>query len=195
MRLHGLLKEIEATNPFWSRKLRDAGINAADIRTLADLPRLPTTTKQDLAVDQAAHPPYGTNLTYPRARYCRMHQTSGTTGQPLRWLDTRADWDWFMACWSQIFRMVGLRSDDILAFLENVESLQGRWETDLQDVRTVRAVDERLQRVIGSHLSAQRAASEGLAVAAQPLPADIAALSRAVIVQCSPCGDMWIASA
>ena len=49
----------------------------------------PFTTKAELVADQAEHPPYGSNLTYPLDRYSRLHQTSGTsTGRPLRWLDT-----------------------------------------------------------------------------------------------------------
>ena len=30
--------------------------------------------------DQAAHPPYGSNLTYPLDHYVRLHQTSGSGG-------------------------------------------------------------------------------------------------------------------
>ena len=43
----------------------------------------PLTTKQEFAADQAANPPYGTNLTEPLERYTRCHQTSGTNGAPL----------------------------------------------------------------------------------------------------------------
>ena len=49
--------------------------------------RLPLTTKAELVTDQSAHPPFGTNLTYPLERYVRVHQTSGTSGAPLRWLE------------------------------------------------------------------------------------------------------------
>src|SRR5271156_2777360 len=41
------------------------------------------TTKQELIDDQAANPPYGTNLTFPLERYTRFCQTSGTSGHPL----------------------------------------------------------------------------------------------------------------
>ena len=39
--------------------------------------------------DQELNPPFGTNLTYPLERYTQLWQTSGTTGPPLRVLDTR----------------------------------------------------------------------------------------------------------
>jgi phenylacetate-CoA ligase len=38
--------------------------------------------------DQAAHGPFGHNLTYPLEQYVRFHQTSGTTGVPLKVPDT-----------------------------------------------------------------------------------------------------------
>ena len=51
--------------------------------------RMPFTTKDELARDQRAQPPYGSTLTYPVSAYTRFHQTSGTGGRPLIWLDTR----------------------------------------------------------------------------------------------------------
>ena len=52
--------------------------------------------------DQAASPPFGTNLTYPLDRYTRLHQTSGSSGtQPLRWLDTAESWEWWERAWAE----------------------------------------------------------------------------------------------
>ena len=97
------------------------------IRILEDFRRLPLSTKQELVDDQHDHPPYGTNLTYPLTRYCRLHQTSGTTGTPMRWLDTPRCWDWLMGCWAQIYRIVGLREDDVLAFPFSFGPFIGFW--------------------------------------------------------------------
>jgi len=47
-----------------------------------DFARLPLTSKRELVDDQAAHAPFGSNLTYALERYVRLHQTSGTTGAP-----------------------------------------------------------------------------------------------------------------
>ena len=82
-----LLDRVLESNTFYKNKLEQAGITTSDdIRTLDDLYKLPFTTKQELSADQEATPPYGTNLTFTRDQYTRIHQTSGTTGQPLRWL-------------------------------------------------------------------------------------------------------------
>jgi len=56
---------LSGRNPFYSVCLR-SGVRFAE---------LPFTTKQELVDDQAEHPPFGTNLTYPVERYVRIHQT------------------------------------------------------------------------------------------------------------------------
>jgi phenylacetate-CoA ligase len=87
-RLRSLVAELIPANRFYTRKLQDAGagFDVASLREFSK--RFPFTTKPELAADQLAAPPFGTNLTYPLERYTRFHQTSGTGGAPLRWLDT-----------------------------------------------------------------------------------------------------------
>ena len=72
------------------------------------LAALPLTRKAELLADQEAHPPYGTNLGAPLDRFVRLHQTSGTTGRPLRWLDTAESWGWFVRCWRQVYVGAGI---------------------------------------------------------------------------------------
>lgn len=126
-RLVELLSVVAKSNPFWQRKYSAAGVDPASIRGLEDLARLPCCTKQELVDDQNAHPPFGTNLSFPRLRYHRLHQTSGTTGRPMRWLDTADSWDWLMSCWSQMFRIAGLRPEDVLAFPFSFGPFIGFW--------------------------------------------------------------------
>jgi len=73
---------------------------------------IPYTTKQQLVDDQANHPPFGTNLTFPIENYTRIHQTSGTAGKPILWLDTPESWDWWLRCWAEVFKGAGIRSGD-----------------------------------------------------------------------------------
>lgn len=126
-RLRTLLDAVVPANPFWTRKFKAAGVDPASIRSLDDLPRLPFTEKGELVADQAAHPPYGSNLTYPLTRYARMHQTSGTTGQPLRWLDTPESWSWILGCWSWHFGFAGLAEGDSVAFPFSFGPFIGFW--------------------------------------------------------------------
>src|SRR5213593_771969 len=73
---------------------------------------IPFTTKQQLVEDQAKNPPFGTNLTLPIENYTRIHQTSGTAGKPILWLDTQESWDWWLRCWCEVFKGAGVRRGD-----------------------------------------------------------------------------------
>lgn len=127
-RLKDMLVPVMRDNPFYRDKLSGAGLSSpGDVRTLDDYRRLPFTTKAELSADQDAHPPYGTNLTYPPRDYIRVHQTSGTTGSPLRWLDTRKSWDWFAGCWRRVFDGAGVTSEDRLFFAFSFGPFIGFW--------------------------------------------------------------------
>ncbi|MEP7105105.1 MAG: phenylacetate--CoA ligase family protein, partial [Chloroflexota bacterium] len=94
-RLRAGLPKVLKSNRFYRGRLH--GVRGWD-----DFERLPFTTKADLAADQAAEPPFGTNLTFPLDRYVRLHQTSGSSGQsPLRWLDTAESWEWWRSIWAE----------------------------------------------------------------------------------------------
>ncbi|MEK7859882.1 MAG: hypothetical protein AAB284_00835 [Chloroflexota bacterium] len=110
-RLRAMLTEVLAGDRFYQRKLLAAGVRSAD-DTLDRWSEMPFTTKDELVADQAEHPPYGTNLTYPLERYVRVHQTSGTTGRPLRILDTADSWRWWTDIWSLIYRAAGVTAAD-----------------------------------------------------------------------------------
>src|SRR5207248_9332108 len=94
---------------------------------VADLRRLPFTTKAELLADQAVKQPYGDNHWLPRERYVRLHQTSGTSGPPLRWLDTAESWAWLLGCWEKMFRIAGLRPGDRLFFPFSFGPFLGFW--------------------------------------------------------------------
>lgn len=124
-RLFDLLRHLQRDNPFYRRKL--AGGSTAGPPDVAGLARLPFTTKAELAEDQRSHAPWGTNLTFPLQAYVRLHQTSGTTGQPLLWLDTRESWQWFLDCWRAVYRAAGLRPGDRVFFAFSFGPFIGFW--------------------------------------------------------------------
>ena len=130
-KLRDLLRTLWQRNPFWTAKLAAAGLGPeSGSLDLESFRRLPLTTKHELVADQTEHPPYGTNLTFPLKDYVRLHQTSGTTGRPMRWLDTAASWDWFMGCWSQIYDAVGLGrggAEEVVAFPFSFGPFIGFW--------------------------------------------------------------------
>lgn len=117
-KLQAMMTELWGKNRFYSSKWKAAGVEPRDIRSLDDLARLPLTTKSELMEDQAANGPFGTNLTYPVEHYTRLHQTSGTTGVPLKVLDTQDSWDWWAKCWAHVLAGSGVDASDrvFLAF-------------------------------------------------------------------------------
>ncbi|MFO0967904.1 MAG: AMP-binding protein [Gemmataceae bacterium] len=123
-KLRRLLAALIAANVFYGRKLVQTGINEP---TEDAFRRLPPTTKHELLADQEVSPPYGTNLTYPLERYVRLHQTSGTKGTPLRWLDTQESWDWMLGCWRRIFALTGVKPGDRLFFPFSFGPFLGFW--------------------------------------------------------------------
>jgi phenylacetate-CoA ligase len=125
-RVRELLRVALPGNRFYSRKLGNLAPN--DIRTPADFAKLPFTTKAELAADQAEHPLYGSALSFPFERYCRLHQTSGTsTGRPLRWLDTPESWEWLLGCWRVSFPFMDLTARDIIFFPFSFGPFLGFW--------------------------------------------------------------------
>jgi phenylacetate-CoA ligase len=127
VRLCELVRTTGQRNPFYAAKWKSAGVSAAEIRSCDDLHRLPFTTKSEIVADQAAHPPYGSNLASPLSEYIRLHQTSGTTGEPMRWLDTRQTWDWMLGCWAQLFTLMELEPRDRLLFAFSFGPFLGFW--------------------------------------------------------------------
>src|SRR5882757_5064070 len=114
--LRSLLAELFPGNKFYSRKFNSAGITF-DVASLEDFSaRFPFTTKSELAEDQRLNPPFGSNLTYPLECYTRYHQTSGTSGAPLRWLDTPESWEAMLETWMEIFRLAGVKPGDRILF-------------------------------------------------------------------------------
>lgn len=122
-KLDAMLREVLATNTFYRDKFSGVRFDPQHDPIHA----LPYTTRAELEQDQLDHPVYGSNLTYPLEKYCRYHQTSGTGGRPLRWLDTAESWAWFRACWQRIFRAGGARAGDRAIFPFSFGPFIGFW--------------------------------------------------------------------
>lgn len=124
--LQTLLAQL-GDNQFYAPKLKAAGLD----RGVADLDEftanMPLTTKAQLVEDQRRHPPYGSNLSFPLERYVRLHQTSGTSGSPLRWLDTREGWELMLRTWRKVFGAAGVCQADRVFFPFSFGPFLGFW--------------------------------------------------------------------
>lgn len=126
-RLRSLLKFLqnESQNGFYKEKL--AGIKPDEIRTMLDFVKLPFTSKAELVAEQTNHPPFGRNLSYPVSEYIKLHQTSGTTGYPLRVADTAVSWEWWAECWLKVYEAARLTKHDRIFFAFSFGLFIGFW--------------------------------------------------------------------
>jgi phenylacetate-CoA ligase len=90
-KLKHLLQFAWERSSFYRRKWEERGVKPEDVQSLADFVRFPVLTKEDFAVDQAEHPPFGTACTSPPNTQARYWQTSGSTGKPRLWSDSKED--------------------------------------------------------------------------------------------------------
>ena len=125
--LRTLVAALSPSNKFYAKKLQATGITSPVSSLSEFLTRFPFTTKSELVADQAANPPFGTNLTFPLERYTRFHQTSGTTGLPLRWLDTPESWDSMVQSWKEVYLAAGVGAGDRIYFAFSFGPFLGFW--------------------------------------------------------------------
>ena len=138
-KLKNLIATLYGPNRFYTRKLEAAGVKPEDIQRAEDLGRLPFTFKDELVLDQKENPEFGTNLTFPEKDYVRVHQTSGTGGQPLRWLDTAENWDWWGTCWGYVFSGAGVAPGDRVFVAFSFAPFIGFWAA-VEGIRKVGAM-------------------------------------------------------
>jgi phenylacetate-CoA ligase len=124
-RLRQMFQTILPANKFYGRKFARMGLQQFD--SLEQLQSLPFTTKSELVEDQQNHAPFGSDLTFAPERYIRIHQTSGTTGNPMYWLDTEESWNWWAECWKTIFQAAGVSSQDRIYFPFSFGPFIGFW--------------------------------------------------------------------
>jgi phenylacetate-CoA ligase len=127
-KLIALFHKVYKHSRFYHRKWKSAGvIDPSQLRSTEDYFHLPLTTKNELVQDQEKDPPFGTNLCIPLTDCVRMHQTSGTTGRPLRMLDTSESWGWWLRCWSFVFKGAGVGADDRIYMAFSFGPFIGFW--------------------------------------------------------------------
>src|SRR5580765_3338488 len=131
-RLRQLLAHSWASNVFYRTKYLAAGLRSVDdlfhaARSPESFRELPVTTKAELLADQAAHPPYGSNLACPPLEFVRQHQTSGTTGTPLKVWETRESWDWMTRLWLYQLHALDVAATDTVFMAFNFGRGLGLW--------------------------------------------------------------------
>ncbi len=108
-RLEATLNRVYLNVPFYHKKFKELNIAPDDIRSLADIRKLPFTTKNDLRENY----PYGL-FAVPLREVVRIHASSGTTGMSTVVGYTKND----LKTWSNLMARVltagGITKDDVV---------------------------------------------------------------------------------
>ncbi len=108
-RLRSALERVYNNVPFYRASFDAAGFKPADLKGLADLQRLPFTTKQDMRDSY----PYGL-FAAPMEEVVRIHASSGTTGKPTVVGYTASDINMWAELMARSFVSAGAHKGDIV---------------------------------------------------------------------------------
>jgi phenylacetate-CoA ligase len=108
-RLRAMLKDAYDNVPLHRGRLDAAGLRPGDLRSLADLRRLPFTVKSDLR----DHYPFGL-FARPRKHLARLHASSGTTGKPTVVGYTKGDIAIWASLMARSLACAGVRPGDVV---------------------------------------------------------------------------------
>ncbi len=108
-RLKRMLRHAYDNVPLYRQRFEGAGMHPDDVASLADLAKLPFTTKADLRDTY----PFGM-FAVPRERIARIHASSGTTGKPTVVGYTAGDLAVFGDMVARSLRASGVRPGDMV---------------------------------------------------------------------------------
>ncbi|MFC5365687.1 phenylacetate--CoA ligase PaaK [Salinirubrum litoreum] len=106
-RLQRTIQHVYDNVDFYRTKMDDAGVTPADVESVADLSKLPFTTKEDF---RDAYP--DEHFAVPDAEIERIHASSGTTGKPKVVGYTANDLDVWSAVMGRSLATAGVTPDD-----------------------------------------------------------------------------------
>ncbi len=108
-RLQHLVTTLHDRVPFYRDRMAAIGVAPADIRALADLARLPFTSKADMREGY----PFGLFAVDP-SEIVEVHMSSGTTGKPVVDGYTRTDLEVWGDVMARTLDMGGVGRDDVV---------------------------------------------------------------------------------
>ncbi len=108
-RLRNLVKRVYTTNKYYKRKLKDAGVQPDDVKTIKDIEKLPFLTKNDLR----EYYPFGLVCT-EHDDIVEIHASSGTTGKPVVGPYSKNDVELWAEVMARSLYANGLRKHDVM---------------------------------------------------------------------------------
>jgi len=108
-RLKAIVQRAYDHVALFRRRLNDAGLTPEDVRSLADITKLPFTVKTDLRDTY----PFGL-FASPMKDIVRLHASTGTTGKPIVVAYTKEDIDVWSNVIMRSFAACGLHAGDVI---------------------------------------------------------------------------------
>ena len=108
-RLRKIVRHAYDNVALFRSRMDERGLKPDDVKTLADLSKLPFTIKADLRDTY----PFGL-FAVPMSDVVRLHASSGTTGKPIVVGYTRKDLETWMEVMKRAFASCGLTHEDIV---------------------------------------------------------------------------------
>ena len=106
-RLKSIVRYVYDHSAFYRQRFKEAGVMPGDIKSLADITKLPFTKKVDLRDN------YPTGMfSAPKSQVVRYHVSSGTTGKPTVVGYTRGDIETWSESLARALTSIGLGRDD-----------------------------------------------------------------------------------
>lgn len=126
-KLRAQLSHAYEKSQFYRRKWDKEGIHPGDIKSLEDFERMPLVTKEEIREDQAAYPPFGSNLCMPPGQLARIQGTSGTTGKPTAFGIGAGDMARIGDAHARAMWSFGVRPDDTVFIASFFSLYWGSW--------------------------------------------------------------------
>ena len=108
-RLQDCIRRMYGVVPYYTARMKAAGIEPGDIRGIDDLAKLPFTDKEDMRENY----PYDT-FAVPLEEIVRIHASSGTTGKQKVVGYTKNDIDLWSECCCRALAATGMTRKDVL---------------------------------------------------------------------------------
>lgn len=108
------LARLAEHSAYYAPLFRQLDWNVGELRSLADLSKLPFTTKADYVKSIGAETPFGAFMTVPKNEVLRMHFSSGTTSAPTPQFWTTFDLDRWAGLYTRHGHAQGVGPDDIV---------------------------------------------------------------------------------
>ncbi len=115
VQLRETLKYLATHSPFYKRLFADTNIDISEIRSIEDLQKIPTTTKQDLQI-------YNNDfLCVDKNQVIDYVTTSGTLGSPVTFALTENDLQRLAYNEACSFTMVGCTNEDVMQLMTTID--------------------------------------------------------------------------